>query len=126
MIKIFIIQFLLIVASLFGGCQDEGTGWTPDMIPDENLPSDDDDDDEQVYAPISLNAPLYWSVYEYAWVAEQAAPARKCPRAAELSKPENPFSLLERIAKRDPFQCFSANIAIVSRKGSAREVRSAG
>ena len=65
MIKIFIIQFLLIVASLFGGCQDEGTGWTPDMIPDENLPSDDDDD-EQVYAPISLNAPLYWSVYEYA------------------------------------------------------------
>ena len=70
MIKIFIIQFLLIVASLFGGCQDEGTGWTPDMIPDENLPSDDDDD-EQVYAPISLNAPLYWSVYEYAWVAEQ-------------------------------------------------------
>lgn len=46
MIKIFIIQFLLIVASLFGGCQDEGTGWTPDMIPDENLPSDDDDDDE--------------------------------------------------------------------------------
>ena len=35
MIKIFIIQFLLIVASLFGGCQDEGTGWTPDMIPDE-------------------------------------------------------------------------------------------
>lgn len=48
MIKIFIIQFLLIVASLFGGCQDEGTGWTPDMIPDENLPSDDDDDDEQV------------------------------------------------------------------------------
>ena len=69
MIKIFIIQFLLIVASLFGGCQDEGTGWTPDMIPDENLPSDDDDDDEQVYAPISLNAPLYWSVYEYAWVA---------------------------------------------------------
>ena len=63
MIKIFIIQFLLIVASLFGGCQDEGTGWTPDMIPDENLPSDDDDD-EQVYAPISLNAPLYWSVYE--------------------------------------------------------------
>ena len=70
--KIFIIQFLLIVASLFGGCQDEGTGWTPDMIPDENLPSEDDDDDEQVYAPISLNAPLYWSVYEYAWVAEQA------------------------------------------------------
>ena len=61
MIKIFIIQFLLIVASLFGGCQDEGTGWTPDMIPDENLPSDDDDD-EQVYAPISLNAPLYRSV----------------------------------------------------------------
>ena len=56
MIKIFIIQFLLIVASLFGGCQDEGTGWTPDMIPDENLPSDDDDD-EQLYAPISLNAP---------------------------------------------------------------------
>lgn len=45
MIKIFIIQFLLIVASLFGGCQDEGTGWTPDMIPDENLPSDDDDDE---------------------------------------------------------------------------------
>ena len=44
--KIFIIQFLLIVASLFGGCQDEGTGWTPDMIPDENLPSEDDDDDE--------------------------------------------------------------------------------
>lgn len=72
MIRIFIIQFLLIVASLFGGCQDEGTGWTPDMIPDENLPSEDDDDDEQVYAPISLNAPLYWSVYEYAWVAEQA------------------------------------------------------
>ena len=46
MIKIFIIQFLLIVASLFGGCQDEGTGWTPDMIPNENLPSDDDDDDD--------------------------------------------------------------------------------
>lgn len=63
MIKIFITQFLLLDASLFGGCQDEGTGWTPDMIPDENLPSDDDDDDEQVYAPISLNAPLYWSVY---------------------------------------------------------------
>ena len=62
MIKIFIIQFLLIVASLFGGCQDEGTGWTPDMIPNENLPSDDDGDDEQVYGPISLNAPLYWSV----------------------------------------------------------------
>ena len=79
MIKIFIIQFLLIVASLFGGCQDEGTGWTPDMIPDENLPSDDDDDDEQVYAPISLNAPLYWSVYEYAWVAEQAGSNTNMP-----------------------------------------------
>ena len=78
MIKIFIIQFLLIVASLFGGCQDEGTGWTPDMIPDENLPSDDDDD-EQVYAPISLNAPLYWSVYEYAWVAEQAGSNTNMP-----------------------------------------------
>ena len=79
MIRIFIIQFLLIVASLFGGCQDEGTGWTPDMIPDENLPSEDDDDDEQVYAPISLNAPLYWSVYEYAWVAEQAGSNTNMP-----------------------------------------------
>ena len=59
--------------------QDEGTGWTPDMIPDENLPSEDDDDDEQVYAPISLNAPLYWSVYEYAWLAEQAGSNTNMP-----------------------------------------------
>ena len=79
MIKIFIIQFLLIVASLLGGCQDEGTGWTPDMIPDENLPSEDDDDDEQVYAPISFNAPLYWSVYEYAWQAEQTGTNTNMP-----------------------------------------------
>lgn len=73
MIKMFSIEIALLLAFLFGGCQDNGTGWTPDMIPDEpGTENPDSDDDGQSYAPISTIAPLYWSVYEYAWVAEQA------------------------------------------------------
>lgn len=52
-------------------CQDEGTGWTPDMIPDdpEVVEPDEDVDISNIH---TFKAPLYWSVYEFCWQMSQS------------------------------------------------------
>lgn len=45
-------------------CEEEGTGWNPSMIPDDpELPQPGQNADRK--------APLYWSVYEYAYESEE-------------------------------------------------------
>lgn len=51
-------------------CKEEGTGWTPDMIPDDpvvEVPGDVDISNIHTF-----KAPLYWSVYEYCWQMAQS------------------------------------------------------
>ena len=61
--------FLMALTFFFGGCEDKGTGWTPDMIPDDPVITPGDDaDTEGIH---TYNAPLYWSVYEYCWKLER-------------------------------------------------------
>lgn len=50
-----------------GSCEEEGTGWTPDMIPDDPVIEIPDDTEYHKY-----KAPLYWSVYEYCKKQEDA------------------------------------------------------
>lgn len=60
---------LFIFSILISGCGDNsGTGWTPDELPDD--PTEEETND--TIGIHTYKAPLYWSVYEYAWVAEQA------------------------------------------------------
>ena len=61
--------FLMALTFFFGGCEDKGTGWTPDIIPDDpEITPGDDADTEGIH---TYNAPLYWSVYEYCWKLER-------------------------------------------------------
>ena len=63
--------FCLLMIGIFTStsCKDEGTGWTPDMIPDDPVITPGDDaDTEGIH---TYNAPLYWSVYEYCWKLER-------------------------------------------------------
>lgn len=54
------------LVSLFSmGCSDNGTGWTPDMIPDDPITP-------ETPTGKTKKAPLYWSVYEYGRSAESA------------------------------------------------------
>lgn len=54
------------LVSLFSmGCSDNGTGWTPDMIPDDPITP-------ETPTGKTKKAPLYWSVYEYGRRAESA------------------------------------------------------
>lgn len=54
------------LVSLFSmGCSDNGTGWTPDMIPDDPVTP-------ETPTGKTKKAPLYWSVYEYGRRAEIA------------------------------------------------------
>lgn len=54
------------LVSLFSmGCSDNGTGWTPDMIPDDPITP-------ETPTGKTKKAPLYWSVYEYGRRAEIA------------------------------------------------------
>ena len=60
--------FSLILLVLFVGCEkSNGTGWTPDNLPDD--PKDETNDSLGIHI---YHAPLYWSVYEYCRIAEQA------------------------------------------------------
>lgn len=64
------IFFLLLFSLLFVACEEKGTGWKPNDLPDDPVI-----EPEQPVNPDDIHkfrAPLYWSVYEYAWVAEQA------------------------------------------------------
>jgi hypothetical protein len=68
--KIDVIFFLLLFSLLFVACEERGTGWKPGELPDDPVV-----EPEQPVNPDDIHkfrAPLYWSVYEYAWVAEQA------------------------------------------------------
>jgi len=63
--QLFILSLTLLCISCNG---KEGTGWTPDNLPDDPIleqPADSLDIHH-------FRAPLYWSVYEYAYVAEQS------------------------------------------------------
>ncbi|MDD3322627.1 MAG: glucan 1,6-alpha-isomaltosidase [Paludibacter sp.] len=60
--------FSLILLVFLGGCEkNNGTGWTPDNLPDD--PKNETNDSLGIHI---YHAPLYWSVYEYCRVAEQA------------------------------------------------------
>lgn len=52
------------------GCQEEGTGWTPDMIPDDPA-IEEPDEDVDISNIHTFKAPLYWSVYEFCWQMAQ-------------------------------------------------------
>lgn len=39
--------FLMALTFFFGGCEDKGTGWTPDMIPDDPVITPGDDADTE-------------------------------------------------------------------------------
>lgn len=63
--KKFFLSTAAVLVSLFSmGCSDDGTGWTPDMIPDDPTP--------EIQTGEAKRAPLYWSVYEYGRRAELA------------------------------------------------------
>ena len=59
---------LLSLLFFCGSCEDKGTGWTPDMIPDD--PVIEEPEEEGEYH--KYKAPLYWSVYEYCKKQEEA------------------------------------------------------
>ena len=65
--------FLMALTFFFGGCEDKGTGWTPDMIPDDPVITPGDDaDTEGIHtynAPIgvSMNTVGNWSAEMKNW-----------------------------------------------------------
>ena len=59
--------FCLLMIGIFTStsCKDEGTGWTPDMIPDDEVEVPDYDEEVDISNIHKFKAPLYWSVYEF-------------------------------------------------------------
>ena len=59
--------FCLLMIGIFTStsCKDEGTGWTPDMIPDDEVEVPDNDEEVDISNIHKFKAPLYWSVYEF-------------------------------------------------------------
>ena len=59
--------FCLLMIGIFTStsCKAEGTGWTPDMIPDDEVEVPDYDEEVDISNIHKFKAPLYWSVYEF-------------------------------------------------------------
>ncbi|HJD75244.1 MAG TPA: glucan 1,6-alpha-isomaltosidase [Bacteroides reticulotermitis] len=72
--KIILIVLFIISGFTTFGCKEEGTGWTPDMIPDDPL-IEKPGEEVDISDIHKFKAPLYWSVYEFCWqMAEQGIP----------------------------------------------------
>ena len=87
--------FCLLMIGIFTStsCKDEGTGWTPDMIPDDEVEVPDYDEEVDISNIHKFKAPLYWSVYEF------------CMEMADNGIPEYQMVMI-CFVRMDLFLCF--------------------